>query len=67
MINLFATNEELKRAHRHLDEARKEGNQTYEEQIMKAINEQCGTGTSVGAVSFSLPVSEVAGLRRLTT
>lgn len=34
--------------------------------IMKAINEQCGVGTHAGAVSFSVPVSEVAGLRRLT-
>ncbi len=34
-------------------------------QIMKAINEQCGARTHAGAVSFSLPVSEVAGLRRL--
>lgn len=34
--------------------------------IMKAINEHCGAGTHAGAVSFSLPVSEVAGLRRLT-
>lgn len=35
-------------------------------QIMKAINEQCGVGTHAGAVSFSVPVSQVAGLRRLT-
>lgn len=34
-------------------------------QIMKAINENCGTGTPSGAVCFSLPVSEVTGLRRL--
>ena len=34
--------------------------------IMKAVNEHCGAGTAAGAVSFSLPVSEVAGLRRLT-
>ena len=34
--------------------------------IMKAVNKHCGAGTAAGAVSFSLPVSEVAGLRRLT-
>lgn len=34
--------------------------------IMKAINTQCGTDTHIGAVSFSVPVSEVAGLRRLS-
>ncbi len=33
--------------------------------IMKAINEKCGVGTEVGAISFSLPVSEVAGIRRI--
>lgn len=31
--------------------------------IMKAINQQCGMGTDAGAISFSLPVSEVVGLR----
>lgn len=31
--------------------------------IMKSINTHCGVGTKFGAVSFSLPVSEVAGIR----
>lgn len=31
--------------------------------IMKSIADQCGPGTPAGAVCFSLPVSEVAGLR----
>lgn len=34
-------------------------------EIMKAINQSCGTGTKAGAISFSLPVSEVVGVRRL--
>lgn len=34
-------------------------------EIMKAINNKCGAGTDAMAVSFSLPVSEVAGIRRL--
>lgn len=33
--------------------------------IMKAVNEKCGLGTEAGAVSFSLPVSDVAGIRRI--
>lgn len=33
--------------------------------IMQAINRDCGTETRVGAICFSLPVSEVAGIRRL--
>lgn len=33
--------------------------------IMKSIARECGVGTPVGAICFSLPVSEVAGLRRL--
>ncbi len=33
--------------------------------IMKAITSSCGAGTQAGAICFSLPVSEVAGLRRL--
>lgn len=33
--------------------------------IMKAVSESCGPGTRAGAISFSLPVSEVAGIRRL--
>lgn len=33
--------------------------------IMKSISRNCGTDTRVGAISFSLPVSEVAGIRRL--
>lgn len=33
--------------------------------IMQAINQECGTETRVGALCFSLPVSEVAGIRRL--
>ncbi len=32
--------------------------------IMKAINEKCGDDTAVGAICFSLPVSQVEGLRR---
>lgn len=35
-------------------------------QIMQAINRSCGMGTPAGAICFSLPVSEVAGLRRLS-
>lgn len=35
-------------------------------EIMKAITTQCGRETPMGAVCFSLPVSEVAGLRRLS-
>ncbi len=34
-------------------------------EIMKVINQSCGTGTKAGAISFSLPVSEVVGVRRL--
>ena len=34
-------------------------------EIMKAITKDCGRDTPVGAVCFSLPVSEVAGLRSL--
>lgn len=33
--------------------------------IMRAIMEQAGPGTKAGAVCFSLPVSSVAGLRRI--
>lgn len=33
--------------------------------IMRAIMEQAGTGTSAGAIAFSLPVTAVAGLRLL--
>lgn len=33
--------------------------------IMNAINAHAGTGTKAGAISFSLPVSSVVGLRRL--
>ena len=33
--------------------------------IMKAIAENCGPGTPSGAISFSLPISAVAGLRVL--
>lgn len=32
--------------------------------IMRAISRDAGTGTKAGAISFSLPISEVAGLRR---
>ena len=35
-------------------------------EIMKAITTQCGRETPMGAVCFSLPVSEVAGLRKLS-
>ena len=34
-------------------------------QIIEAINQKCGTTTRVGAICFTLPVSEVAGVRRL--
>lgn len=33
--------------------------------IMNAINQDAGPATKAGAISFSLPVSDVAGLRRL--
>lgn len=33
--------------------------------IMKAINQECGTETKACAICFSLPVSEVAGVRKL--
>lgn len=33
--------------------------------IMQAVHRECGTGTKAGAICFSLPVSEVAGIRRL--
>ena len=33
--------------------------------IMKAISRECGPETEVGAICFSLPVTEVAGIRRL--
>lgn len=36
---------------------------TQKTEIMKQINEECGLQTEVEAVSFSMPVSEVAGLR----
>lgn len=32
--------------------------------IMRAINKSAGTDTKAGAISFSLPVSEVAGIRK---
>ncbi|MFA7637177.1 MAG: P-II family nitrogen regulator [Monoglobales bacterium] len=32
--------------------------------IMQAINKECGTDTHVGAICFSLPVTEVVGIRR---
>ena len=32
-------------------------------EIMQAITKNCGTGTEAGAICFSLPVSEVVGLR----
>ncbi len=38
---------------------------TKKSAIMQAINRDCGTETRVGAICFSLPVSEVAGIRRL--
>ena len=34
-------------------------------QIMKSINNTCGTGTKTGAICFSLPVSETVGMRSL--
>lgn len=33
--------------------------------IIKAITQECGTDTPCGAIPFSLPVSEVTGLRRI--
>ncbi len=33
-------------------------------EIMRAINQNAGTNTNAGAICFSLPVSEVAGLRK---
>ena len=33
--------------------------------IMKAISRDCGPETEAGAICFSLPVTEVAGIRRL--
>ena len=33
--------------------------------IMQAIIEKAGTQTPAGAICFSLPVSQVAGLRRI--
>lgn len=33
--------------------------------IMQAIQKDCGTHTPAGAISFSLPVSQVCGVRRL--
>ncbi len=33
--------------------------------IMQSINRECGPGTKACAISFSLPVSEVAGVRKL--
>ena len=33
--------------------------------IMNAINRDAGPSTKAGAISFSLPVSDVAGLRKL--
>lgn len=32
--------------------------------IMQAINQTCGTDTHIGAICFSLPVSETAGVRK---
>ena len=34
-------------------------------EIMKAISRDCGPETPAGAICFSLPVTEVAGIRRL--
>ena len=33
--------------------------------IMRAISDQCGVDTPSGAITFSLPISSVAGLRVL--
>lgn len=33
-------------------------------EIMRAISRETGVGTKAGAISFSLPISEVAGLRQ---
>lgn len=33
--------------------------------IMQAISRDCGTETKAGAICFSLPVSEVAGIRKM--
>ncbi len=35
--------------------------------IMRAISEQAGPGTEAGAICFSLPISEVSGLRQRET
>lgn len=32
--------------------------------IMAAVNRECGTGTECGAICFSLPVSQVIGIRK---
>lgn len=34
-------------------------------EIMETINRNCGTDTPAGAISFSLPVSKVVGIRRM--
>ena len=34
-------------------------------EIMKKINAECGPQTPIGAICFSLPVSEAAGIRKL--
>lgn len=34
-------------------------------QIMQAINSECGMETEVGALCFSVPVSDVAGVRKI--
>ncbi len=34
-------------------------------EIIAKINQDCGTNTNVGAICFSLPVTEVAGIRHL--
>jgi len=38
---------------------------TEKADIMRAIVADCGPGTPAGAIVFSLPISEVAGLRLL--
>lgn len=39
MCNLFSVKEDLRRAYRHLDEAREEQNQAKEEKAMKEIDD----------------------------
>lgn len=33
-------------------------------EIMRSVSQNAGTGTKAGAICFTLPISEVAGLRQ---